>query len=111
MWSFSRWGHQLEYFWERIPATTYADGHLFPATLCGEAFSGVLPDQDSRICDGRGIDGNTSRQFQEVFDDQGAFGINSVRIRNPSTSRTAPAPSSGTSTARPTPSISGTAGT
>lgn len=82
-WSFARWGHQVQYLWERAPASTYPDGHLFPATFCGKPFSGILPDDDVKICDGIGVGGEHSLQLNEVFDDQGDFGINTMRIRQP----------------------------
>src|SRR4051794_8293521 len=50
VWSFARWGHQVQFLWERAPAHTYDDGHLFPATFCGAHFAGVLPDLDVRAC-------------------------------------------------------------
>ena len=80
---FARWGHQVQYLWERAPAHTYGDDYLFPATFCGKAFDGVLPDQDVRTCDGVGIDGKVSGQLNETFDDQGATGVNALRIRRP----------------------------
>ena len=82
-WSFARWGHQVQYLWERAPASTYTDGHLFPSTFCGAAFSGILPDDDAKICDGPALGGGTSRQLNEVFDDQGDYGVSSMRIRQP----------------------------
>jgi len=80
---FARWGHQVQYSWERAPAHTYGDDYVFPATFCGEPFDGVLPDQDVRTCDGVGVDGSVSGQLNETFDDQGATGVNSLRIRQP----------------------------
>jgi len=80
---FARWGHQVQYSWERAPAHTYGDDYLFPATFCGVAFDGVLPDQDVRTCDGVGVDGTVSGQLNETFDDQGATGVNALRIRQP----------------------------
>src|SRR5205085_1679177 len=82
VWSFSRWGHATQYLFVRIPAKTYTD-RLFPATFCGQPFSGILPGADAKICDGIGVDGTTSRQLNEVFDDQGDFAYNSMRIRQP----------------------------
>jgi hypothetical protein len=81
-WSFSRWGHEWEHLWVRVPASTYPD-HLFPATFCGAPFSNIGPGEDVRICDGVGVDGTTSHQLNEVFDDQEDFGFNSMRIRQP----------------------------
>jgi len=80
---FARWGHQLQYTWERAPAHTYPDDYLFPATFCGEPFDGVLPDRDVRTCDGVGVDGSRSGQLNETFDDQGSTGVNALRIRQP----------------------------
>jgi hypothetical protein len=59
--------------WLRLPARTRPD-HLYPATFCGAPFSDILPGQDVRVCDG---------QLQEVFDDQGATALHSMRIRQP----------------------------
>jgi hypothetical protein len=80
---FARWGHQVQYAWERAPAHTYGDDYLFPATFCGERFDGVLPDQDVRTCPGAGVDGRLSGQLNETFDDQGATGVDALRIRQP----------------------------
>jgi len=81
-WSFARWGHQVQYMWERGPASTYAD-RLYPATFCGQPFAGILPDADVKICPGYGVDGKASNQLNEVFDDGGDFALNSMRIRQP----------------------------
>jgi hypothetical protein len=81
-WSFARWAHAVQSMWLRLPAST-SDEHAFPATFCGEPFSGILPDDDVRICDGVGVDGTTSLQLNEVFDDQGDFALHSMRIRQP----------------------------
>ncbi|HEV8551374.1 MAG TPA: hypothetical protein VGQ57_20140 [Polyangiaceae bacterium] len=80
---FARWGHQVQYSWERAPAHTYPDDYLFPATFCGAPFDGVLPDEDVRTCDGAGVDGTTSGQLEETFDDQAATGVNALRVRQP----------------------------
>ena len=80
---FARWGHQVQYSWERAPAHTYPEDYLFPATFCGEPFEGVLPDEDVRICQGVGIDGVSSLQLNETFDDQQATGVNALRVRQP----------------------------
>jgi hypothetical protein len=80
---FARWGHQVQYTWERAPAHTYGDDYLFPATFCGKPFDGVLPDDDVRTCNGVGVDGASSGQLNETFDDQGATGVNALRIRQP----------------------------
>jgi len=80
---FARWGHQVQYSWERAPAHTYPDDYLFPATFCGKPFDGVLPELDVRTCDGSGVDGTVSGQLNETFDDQMATGVNALRIRQP----------------------------
>ena len=82
-WSVARWGHQVQYLWERAPASTYRDGHVFPSTFCGAPFSGILPDDDFKICDGVGVAGEHSQQLDEVFDDQGDYGVTAMRIRQP----------------------------
>jgi hypothetical protein len=79
---FARYGQQVQYLWERVPASTYAE-RLFPATFCGQPFSGILPDDDVRICPGLGVDSVRSQQLNEVFDDQGGSGINEFHIRQP----------------------------
>lgn len=80
---FARWGHQVQYTWERAPAHTYGDDYLFPATFCGQPFDGILPDDDVRTCDGAGVDGVVSGQLNETFDDQAATGVNALRVRQP----------------------------
>lgn len=80
---FARWGHQVQYTWERAPAHTYGADYVFPATFCGQPFDAVLPDHDVRVCNGVGIDGALSGQLNETFDDQGATGVNALRIRQP----------------------------
>lgn len=82
VWSFSRWAHLVQYFWYRLPAHTYPE-KLFPSTFCGAPFEGLLPGQDVRACDGVGVDGTTSKQLNEVFDDQGDFAFHDMRIRQP----------------------------
>jgi hypothetical protein len=84
-WSFSRFGHVFQDFWVRIPARTYPedDTHRFPATFCGQPFSDIYPGQDVAICRGVGVDGSESSQLNEVFDDQGDFGMNSLQVRQP----------------------------
>lgn len=78
--SFARWAHSFQYFWFRVPASTYEDAWM-PATFCGEPFEGILPPDDVRVCDGVGVDGVVSGQLNEVFDDQGDFGFQAMRIR------------------------------
>jgi hypothetical protein len=82
LWSFSRWAHLVQFMWVRVPAKTY-DDRLYPATFCGEEFSGIMPPDDVRACQGVGADGSTSNQLHEVFDDQGDFAFNSMRVRQP----------------------------
>jgi hypothetical protein len=79
-WSFARWGHEWGAFWVRVPATS-RDDVLFRPTFCGELFEGILPGDDVRTCEGIGADGQSSNQLNEVFDDAGDFGINSMRAR------------------------------
>ena len=81
-WSFARWAHAVQYDWLRLPASTMND-HVFPASFCGMPFSGILPPADVRICDGPSKTGVPSFQLNEVFDDQAAFALHSMRIRQP----------------------------
>jgi hypothetical protein len=85
VWSFTRFGHVVQDFWVRIPAQTYPEdtSHRFPASFCGQPFSGISPGADVRFCSGTGVDGSASSQLNEVFDDQGDFGMNSLQIRQP----------------------------
>jgi hypothetical protein len=84
-WGFTRFGHVFQDFWVRIPAQTYPEdaSHRFPASFCGQPFSGVSPGEDVRFCPGTGVDGSASSQLNEVFDDQGDFGMSSLQIRQP----------------------------
>ena len=79
-WSFARWGHETRQFFVRIPSST-EDDMLFPSSFCGQPFSGLLPPDDVQVCDGVGVDGQMSGQLNEVFDDQGDFAFNSMRVR------------------------------
>jgi len=79
-WSFARWGHETRMHFVRVPASTDTKS-VAPATFCGKPFSGLLPGKDIAICDGTGVDGLTSHQLNEVYDDQGDFAINSNRVR------------------------------
>jgi len=79
-WSFARWGHETRMHFVRVPASTDSKA-VQPAVFCGKPFSGLLPGKDIVACDGTGVDGLTSRQLNEVYDDQGDFAINSNRIR------------------------------
>jgi len=79
-WSFARWGHETRMHFVRVPASTDTKS-VQPALFCGKPFSGLLPGKDIATCDGTGVDGLTSRQLNEVYDDQGDFAINSNRIR------------------------------
>lgn len=79
-WSFSRWGHETRMHFVRVPASTDPKS-VTPAAFCGKPFSGLLPGKDIATCDGTGVDGLTSSQLNEVYDDQHDFAINSNRIR------------------------------
>jgi hypothetical protein len=79
-WSFARWGHETRQHFVRIPAST-EPLTLYPSVFCGKPFTGLLPGSDVAICDGVGVDGMTSRQLNEVYDDQTDFAINSNRVR------------------------------
>lgn len=84
VWHFARYGHQSRKFFIRNPANTDSieyPGSLFPPVFCGQPFSGLLPYDDVAVCDGVGVEGSTSGQLNEVFDDQGDFAFNSMRIR------------------------------
>src|SRR6185369_822014 len=80
LWAFSRWGHETRQHFVRIPASTETD-RTIDSVFCGKPFSGLLPPNDVVSCDGVGADGLTSKQLNEVFDDQGDFAFNSMRIR------------------------------
>jgi hypothetical protein len=82
-WSFSRYGHpEASSFFLRGPLYTQND-RLFPASFCGEPFEDLFPGDDVRVCEGVGVDGRPTMQLQEVMDDEGDFGFNSMRIRQP----------------------------
>jgi hypothetical protein len=81
-WSFGRWAHAVQYFWYRLPASTYADAFV-PATFCGAQFQNVLPPADVRVCAGAGVDGTTSLQLHEMYDDQNSAALHSFRARQP----------------------------
>jgi len=80
VWAFSRWGHETRQHFVRIPAATETD-RTVTSTFCGKPFSNLLLPNDVASCDGIGVDGLTSRQLNEVYDDQGDFAFNSMRIR------------------------------
>lgn len=85
--AFSRWGHVTTFF-DRPGAWTVRPGELFDVqrnmpTFCGAEFSNVLIGEDARICSGAGVGNFESMQFQEVFDDAGDFGLNSIMVRQP----------------------------
>jgi hypothetical protein len=42
-----------------------------------------MPNDDVVVCDGVGVNGEVSKQLNEVFDDVGDFAFNSFRIRQP----------------------------
>jgi hypothetical protein len=79
-WSFSRYGHETRQLFVRIPASVEA-GYELPPTFCGMPFAGLLMPNDVAVCDGVGADGLLSTQLNEVYDDQGDFAFNSMRIR------------------------------
>jgi hypothetical protein len=79
-WSFSRWGHETRQHFVRVPTSSEATT-LHPSLFCGKPFSNILMHDDVVACDGIGIDGLTSRQLNEVYDDQGDFAINAMRAR------------------------------
>lgn len=85
--AFSRWGHTLTFFdragaWTKRPDPVFDVQRNMP-TLCGAEFSNVVIGEDARVCKGPGVGDLVSYQFQEVFDDAGDFGINSLMIRQP----------------------------
>jgi hypothetical protein len=82
VWSLARWGHESRQFFVQVPASTPRDV-VFPPVFCGKPFSGLLMPHDVAICEGLGVDGKRSRQLNEVFNDQGDFAMNSLRIRQP----------------------------
>lgn len=82
IWAFSRWGHETRQHFVRDPASTETD-RTISSTFCGKAFSNILLDNDVVACDGIGVDGLTSHQLNEVYDDQGDFAFNGMRIRQP----------------------------
>jgi len=86
-WHFGRWGHTTTSMFLRQPSETLtmrSGGPVkYQSTFCGEEFSGINMPDDVRYCDGVGPFGNTSKQLNEVFDDQGDFGYNSMRITQP----------------------------
>jgi len=80
VWSFARWGHETRQFFVRIPSSTETN-RAISSTFCGKPFAGLMPPNDAVFCDGTGVDGLTSRQLNEVYDDQGDFALNSLRAR------------------------------
>jgi len=80
IWAFSRWGHETRQHFVRIPAKTEAD-KLFPPFFCGKPLGTVKFGDDVVSCDGTGVDGLTSHQLNEVYDDQADFAFNSMMIR------------------------------
>jgi hypothetical protein len=82
-WSYSRYGHPGgASFFLRGPFSTNTE-QAFPSKFCGAPFSNILPGEDVKFCQGVGIDGMPSSQLNEVLDDEGDFGFNSMRIRQP----------------------------
>jgi hypothetical protein len=82
-WSFGRWARTTSLWWTRATAQSFPDLMLPVATFCGTTFQDVLPPDDVRACPGTGVDGTTSRQLNEVFDDQGDFAFQSFMARQP----------------------------
>jgi hypothetical protein len=86
VWSLARYGHETRQFFVRIPASSspynYPDSKL-PPVFCGGSFSNILPDQDVVSCSGPSVGGGMSPQLNEVYDDDGDFAFNSMRVRQP----------------------------
>ena len=83
VWSYARYGHPgTQSFFLRGPFSTN-DEQAFPSKFCGAPFANILPGQDVKFCEGMGVDGLPSSQLNEVLDDEGDFGFNSMRIRQP----------------------------
>lgn len=80
VWSFARWGHETRQHFVRIPTSTETD-RTITSVFCGQPFSNILLPSDVVSCDGVGADGLTSKQLNEVYDDQEDFAFNSMRIR------------------------------
>lgn len=80
LWSFSRWGHEWTQYFVRVPASQET-GRAIGSVFCGGSFADRLMPNDVAICDGVGVDGLTSAQLNEVFDDQEDFAFNSMRSR------------------------------
>src|SRR4051812_28225990 len=80
IWAFSRWGHETRQHFVRDPAKTEAD-KLYPPFFCGKPLGSVGFGSDVVSCDGTGVDGLTSHQLNEVYDDQEDFAFNSMMIR------------------------------
>jgi len=79
-WSFARWGHETRQHFVRVAMTNETD-RAMGSNFCGKPFANLLMPSDVASCDGIGVDGLTSRQLNEVFDDQEDFAFNSMRIR------------------------------
>lgn len=79
-WAFSRWGHQTRQHFVRIP-TSNETNRTIGSNFCGKPFTNLLLPNDVATCDGIGADGLTSRQLNEVYDDQEDFAFNSMRVR------------------------------
>jgi hypothetical protein len=80
VWAFSRWGHETRQHFVRIPARTDPE-KLYPPFFCGKPLESQGFGNDVVSCDGTGVDGLTSRQLNEVYDDQGDFAFNSMMVR------------------------------
>jgi hypothetical protein len=80
VWSFSRWGHETSQHFVRIPSSQHT-GYATSSLFCGKPYKDLLMPNDVQICDGTGVNGLTSGQLNEVYDDQGDFALNSFRSR------------------------------
>lgn len=84
-WAFNRWGHFTTVLFARPTAKSSPAGVVYktpPPTFCGAAMLGIDAPNDVRECDGLGI-GGMSKQLNEVLNDDGGFGLNEMRIRQP----------------------------
>jgi len=79
-WSFARWGHETRQHFVRV-AVSNETNRAIGSVFCGKPFANLLMPNDVASCDGVGVDGLTSMQLNEVYDDQEDFAFNSMRIR------------------------------
>lgn len=82
-WSFARFGSGAGRFFVR--GVSMSDDPALAETnvptFCNQTFSGLLPPDDVKFCDGVDGGGFASRQLNEAMNDNTGFGINSMRIR------------------------------